>query len=90
MLDSAVNLCELFPATVSEGDVKLFKYYVQETKLKSTGLKWTGTIIEVQVDQSTNFQWSHGNLEDGRSKGREAAQNGLRVLQGQNPSEKER
>jgi predicted acylesterase/phospholipase RssA len=73
MLDSTANLCELFAATVGEDDVKLFKYHVKDTVLKRTGRKWTGTIIEVQVERSINFEWSHTNLENGCERGREAA-----------------
>jgi predicted acylesterase/phospholipase RssA len=73
MLDSTANLCELFAATVGEDDVKLFKYHVKETVLKRTKRKWTGTIIEVQVERNINFEWSHTNLENGCERGREAA-----------------
>ena len=72
ILDSTANLCELFAATVGEDDVKLFKYHVKDAILKSTGAKWTGTIIEIQVERNINFEWSHSNLENGRHKGREA------------------
>ena len=73
MLNSTANLCELFAATVGEDDVKLFKYHVKETVLKRTKRKWTGTIIEVQVERNINFEWSHTNLENGCERGREAA-----------------
>jgi predicted acylesterase/phospholipase RssA len=73
MLDSTANLCELFAATVGEDDVKLFKYHVKETVLNRTKRKWTGTIIEVQVERNINFEWSHTNLENGCERGREAA-----------------
>jgi predicted acylesterase/phospholipase RssA len=73
ILDSTANLCELFAATVGEDDVKLFKYHVKDAILNSTGAKWTGTIIEIQVERNINFEWSHSNLENGRHKGREAA-----------------
>jgi predicted acylesterase/phospholipase RssA len=73
MLDSTANLCELFAATVGEDDVKLFKYHVKEAVLNSTKRKWTGTIIEIQVERSINFEWSHTNLENGCARGREAA-----------------
>ena len=73
MLNSTANLCELFAATVGEDDVKLFKYHVKDAILNSTGTKWTGTIIEIQVERNINFEWSHSNLENGRHKGREAA-----------------
>ena len=67
ILDSTANLCELFAATVGEDDVKLFKYHVKEAG------RWTGTIIEIQVERNINFEWSHANLENGRGQGREAA-----------------
>jgi hypothetical protein len=72
ILDSTANLCELFAATVGEDDVKLFKYHVKDAILKTTGRKWTGTIIEIQVERNINFEWSHTNLENGCHKGREA------------------
>ena len=31
------------------------------------------SIIEIQVERNINFEWSHSNLENGRHKGREAA-----------------
>ena len=68
------NLCELFAATVGEDDVKLFfKYHVKETVLNRTKRKWTGTIIEVQVERNINFEWSHTKIENGCERGREAA-----------------
>ena len=73
MLDSTANLCELFAATVGEDDVKLFKYHIKETILKPEEPKWTGTIIEIQVERNINFEWSHTNLENGCIRGREAA-----------------
>ena len=78
MLDSTANLCELFAATVGEDDVKLFKYHVKETVLNRTKRKWTGTIIEVQVERNINFEWSHTNLENGCERGREAAHQAYR------------
>jgi hypothetical protein len=73
MLDSTANLCELFAATVGEDDVKLFEYHIKENNSKPDGPKWHGTIIEIQVERNINFEWSHSNLENGRHKGREAA-----------------
>jgi hypothetical protein len=58
---------------VGEDDVKLFKYHVKDAILNSTGAKWTGTIIEIQVERNINFEWSHANLENGCISGREAA-----------------
>jgi predicted acylesterase/phospholipase RssA len=65
--DAMANLCQLFAATVGEDDVRLFKYHVREDP------KWTGTIVEIQVDSDINFEWSHSNLDRGRMHGRRAA-----------------
>ncbi len=94
ILDSTANLCELFAATVGEDDVKLFKYHVKEAILKSTGRKWTGTIIEIQVERNINFEWSHANLENGRGQGRVAAHKAYQLYdalmkKGKDPNELE-
>ena len=85
MLDSTANLCELFAATVGEDDVKLFKYHVKDAVLNSTKRKWTGTIIEIQVERNINFEWSHTNLENGCARGREAAHQAYGRYNGKNP-----
>jgi predicted acylesterase/phospholipase RssA len=75
--DALANLCQLFAATVGEDDIKLFKYHVQENNQSATPelkkLKWTGTIIEIEVNDQINFHWSHKNLKDGRTYGAQAA-----------------
>jgi predicted acylesterase/phospholipase RssA len=73
LTDSLANLCQQFAATVGEDDVKLFKYHVQENNRKSGGPKWTGTIVEIKVDSHINFNWSHSNLNNGRSHGKHCA-----------------
>jgi predicted acylesterase/phospholipase RssA len=81
--DALANLCQLFAATVGEDDVKLFKYHVREnnssTKQELTNLKFTGTIIEIEVDDQINFHWSHKNLADGQSNGAKAAANAYKL-----------
>jgi hypothetical protein len=81
MLDSTANLCELFAATVGEDDVKLFEYHIKENNSKPNGPKWTGTIIEIQVERNINFEWSHTNLENGRASGRVAAHQACELYQ---------
>ncbi|SRR6266496_3121880 len=74
--DALGNLCELFAATVGEDDVKLFEYHVKEgirIKGEDKPRKWTGRIIEIQVDPHTNFRWTHKNLSEGRKRGNLAA-----------------
>jgi len=92
--DSLANLCQLFAATVGEDDVKLFKYHVKENNASPTGPKWTGTIIEIAVERDINFEWSHYNLDHGRGKGREAANNAYQryktlMTAGKNPNQLE-
>lgn len=80
LYDSMANLCELFAATVGEDDVKLFKYHVRENnRHPKHRLKWTGIIVEIKVDSQINFQWSHSNLEDGRKRGKIAADAAYRL-----------
>ena len=35
--------------------------------------KWTGTIVEIQVNPYVNFDWSQRNLEEGEERGYLAA-----------------
>ena len=74
-LDNALsNLCQLFAATVGEDDVKLFYYHVKEgIKVNGELRKWTGTIVEIQVNPYVNFDWSQRNLEEGEERGYLAA-----------------
>jgi len=85
MHDALANLCQLFAATVGEDDVKLFKFHVQENnrlpehELKAP--KWTGTIVEIQVDDQIDFHWSHENLNRGRKNGAAAAENAHKLYE---------
>jgi predicted acylesterase/phospholipase RssA len=66
------NLCMLFAATVGEDDIKLFKYHVKEDN------KWKGRIVEIKVDASINFDWTHSNLDNGRAAGYRATDMALK------------
>jgi hypothetical protein len=35
--------------------------------------KWSGIIVEIPVDETINYEWSHSNLEKARDRGRIAA-----------------
>jgi predicted acylesterase/phospholipase RssA len=72
LYDSLANLCELFCATVGEDDVALFKYhllYDDEVKKRWEKIK----VIEIPVDCTINFDWSHSNLKHGIKAGEAAA-----------------
>jgi predicted acylesterase/phospholipase RssA len=77
--DALANLCQMFAATVGEDDIKLFKFHVQENnrlpEKEREAPKWTGTMVEIQVDDQVDFHWSHENLNRGRSNGARAAEN---------------
>jgi len=83
--DALANLCQMFAATVGEDDIKLFKFHVQENNRlpenKREAPKWTGTIVEIQVDDQIDFHWSHENLHRGRTNGAIAAQNAYKLYE---------
>ena len=72
--DSLANLCELFCATVGEDNIEIFichlPKYNEERKAKG---KKPIKIIEIPVDCTINFEWSHSNLEHGIKAGEAAA-----------------
>ncbi len=70
--DALANLCMLFAATVGEDDIKLFRYHVKEDD------KWHGKIIEMKVSSKIDFNWTHGNLDNGCDAGYEAADDVLK------------
>jgi len=73
LYDSLANLCELFCATVGEDDVALFKYHLlcdEEVKQRWKKIK----VIEIPVDCTINFHWSHSNLKHGIKAGEDAAE----------------
>ena len=84
--DSLANLCELFAATVGEDDVKLFKYHVMCGEIgeedSESRDRWKGTIIEIPVNSDINFEWSHSNLERGRTNGAIAAEQAYKLYKG--------
>jgi predicted acylesterase/phospholipase RssA len=68
--DSLANLCELFCATVGEDDIEMFKCRLQHENPE----RWKKIkIIEIPVDCTINFEWSHSNLEHGIKAGEAAA-----------------
>jgi len=69
--DSLANLCELFCATVGEDDVELFKYELQFGKHKDAWSKVK--LVEIPVESTINFEWSHSNLQHGIECGERAA-----------------
>lgn len=71
------NLCMLFAATVGEDDIKLFRYHVKEEN------KWHGQIVEIQVSDKVNFEWTHANLDNGREYGYRATDRALKTYQPQ-------
>jgi predicted acylesterase/phospholipase RssA len=72
LYDSLANLCELFCATVGEDDVALFKYHLLcDDKAKK---KWEKIkVVEIPVDCTIDFDWSHSNLKHGITAGEHAA-----------------
>jgi hypothetical protein len=70
LADGLANLCQLFAATVGEGDVKLFRYHVVERK-------WKGKVVEIHVPGHINFKWNHSNLENSRKLGYLAAKQAI-------------
>ena len=84
--DLMANLCELFAATVGEDDVKLFKYHVMCGEIGEEASdsrdRWKGTIIEIPVNSDINFEWSHSNLERGRTNGAIAAEQAYKLYKG--------
>jgi predicted acylesterase/phospholipase RssA len=79
--DALGNLCMLFAATVGEDDIKLFRYHVKEEA------KWFGEIIEIEVSDKIDFEWTHSNLDRGREFGYRATN---KALQSYKPKVKER
>jgi predicted acylesterase/phospholipase RssA len=70
--DSLANLCELFCATVGEDDVDLFKCCGPADAVARERWKKI-TIVEIPVDPTINFDWSHCNLDHGIRCGERAA-----------------
>ena len=84
LYDSLANLCELFCATVGEDDVALFKYHLlcdeeakkawQQIKDDKVKQRWEKIkVVEIPVDCTINFDWSHSNLKHGIRAGEDAA-----------------
>jgi predicted acylesterase/phospholipase RssA len=72
--DSLANLCELFCATVGEDDIELFRCHLPKyNKERQAKGKKPIKIIEIPVDCTINFEWSHCNLEHGIKAGEAAA-----------------
>lgn len=61
------NLCMLFPASLGNDDIKLFKFHAKERN-------WRGKIIEINVSADIKFDWSHANLQEGIIQGYRAAE----------------
>jgi len=40
--------------------------------------EWNGTVVEIHVPGHINFKWNHGNLDNGRRLGREAAEQAIK------------
>lgn len=57
LYDALNNLVMLFAATVSEDDVRLFKYHLQEAG--RTDVK----VVEIHVSQHANYDWTYSNLD---------------------------
>jgi len=76
--DALANLCELFCATVGEANIEIFKCHLQQ---KGKNIK----IIEIPVDCTINFEWSHSNLRHGIESGMKAAKRALAAYVG-NPT----
>ena len=75
LADALGNLCMLFAATVGEDDVKLFRFHVATA---AEDKKWRGKIVEMEVSDTINFDWTHSNLDRGRTAGYRAVE---KVLQ---------
>jgi predicted acylesterase/phospholipase RssA len=77
--DSLANLCELFCATVGEDDVDIFKCQLLYGK---DAEKWKHIkVVEIPVDCTINFEWSHSNLEHGIKSGEAAAKKAVEHYQ---------
>jgi predicted acylesterase/phospholipase RssA len=72
--DSLANLCELFCATVGEANIELFKCSLEK---KHPDIWKKIKIIEIPVDCTINFEWSHSNLKHGINSGMAAAKRTL-------------
>jgi predicted acylesterase/phospholipase RssA len=73
--DSLANLCELFCATVGELNIEVFKCHLESQE------RWSKSkvrIVEIPVDCSINFEWSHSNLKHGIESGEAAAKRALK------------
>jgi predicted acylesterase/phospholipase RssA len=68
--DALANLCELFCATVGEDNIEIFKCRLQHEDPE----RWKKIkIVEIPIDCTINFEWSHSNLEHGIKAGEAAA-----------------
>jgi predicted acylesterase/phospholipase RssA len=76
--DALGNLCMLFAATVGEDDVKLFRYHAHYRG-------WKGQIVEIQVSNAVDFEWTRSNLQRGIEAGYQETSN---VLKGYDPASK--
>lgn len=70
LADALANLCMLFAATVGEDDIKLFRFHAEKEK-------WPGRLIEIEVADQINFEWTHSNLEYGRKLGYHATERAI-------------
>lgn len=76
LTDALNNLVQLFAATVSEDDVKLFKFHLAELE----GPKPKVYEIEVEIDAERGaFDWSWGNLDRSMPRGECGAENAIRA-----------
>ena len=75
MADGLANLCMLFPGSLGEDDVKLFRELLRKRR------KFKPRVIEIPVDHHIDFQWNHSNLRRGIADGYDAVDR----LLGQHP-----
>ena len=66
LLDALNNLVMLFAATVSEDDIKLFKFHIKEEQRPVR-------VIEIPVSMDIDYDWTWSNLDHGIAAGYEAA-----------------
>jgi predicted acylesterase/phospholipase RssA len=72
LCDALGNLIMLFAATVGEDDVKLFGFHAKEDN-PPWKEAWHGEIVELEVSDAIDYDWSHSNLEKGVEAGYKAA-----------------
>lgn len=72
LYDALGNLCMLFAGALGDDDVKLFKYHARIDN------GWKGQIVEIQVSENVNFDWSHKNLDLAIAVGEKAAEEAIR------------